>query len=159
MKVGSTMIRVTSLAIALCACGAEGSDDSATVQDGSKEVAADPLGVAKVTLGEATFEFEVECMFGGMLVRGPGEREDGTLAHLVATFNPEEPESADIELRIGTDRIVPADQIWVAGDYGHSASVTWESDGPTVRASAPFRDRESGDQSEVSGVLEISCPA
>jgi len=52
------------------------------------------------------------------------------------SFYPEDPEGADIELRIGTDRVGPADELWVAGNYGHSAGVTWDSDGQSVRASA-----------------------
>jgi len=161
MRVAFTMIRFPALAIALFGCGAEGGGGAQprAGERGSNEAAADRTGSARVTLGEATFQFEVECMYGTVWARGAGEREDGTPAHISASFDPEEPEGADVRLRVGTDRVGgPADERWVAGNYGHSAGVTWEGDSHSVRASAPFRELESGDRTEHLGVLEITCP-
>jgi len=165
MRVERGMITIAAIALWGCGGGGDGAEDAGSGagiggDEASSSQRVDETGSARVTIGEATFEFEVECMSGTMGVQGPGTRSDGTPAYLVATFDPDEPESADVDVRVGTDQLSgPADEKWSAGDtYGNSAGVIWEVDGRSVRASAPFRDREYGGPAELPGVVEVTCP-
>lgn len=166
MRIERGMITIAAIALWGCGggggAGAEDARSGADIagQEARSSKVADETGSATVTIGETTFEFDVRCMFGTMGVEGPGTRSDGTTAYFVATFDPDEPEGADVDVRVGTDQLGgPADEKWSAGDtYGNSAGVTWESDGRSVRASAPFRDREYGESAELQGVVEVTCP-
>ncbi len=140
----------------------EGAAD--TAQMPPAEPAGTP-GTATVTIGETVYQFNIHCMFGTTGVQGAGTSADGTAAYLVANFDPEDPESADIDIRVGTDSFGgPAEQIWVAGSgRGTSALVAWEGDLQAVHGSAPFRDRRQkdapeGGATEVAGQIEVSCP-
>ena len=159
-----SFVALAAACVGWTACGGNGAD-----AEGSGEQDAAPAGEpgsASVTIGETTYEFDVRCMFGTMGVQGPGASSDGTPAFLVATFDPDEPEGTDIDIRVGTDRMGgTATQKWIAGDtFGNSAGVTWEGDRRSVRGSAPFRDRESdvvveGRFEEFPGEFQVSCPA
>ncbi len=161
--------------MAASGCGGNGGGAEGAVEEAAgsgtpeappaREPAGEP-GSASVRIGDATYEFEVLCMFGTMGVQGSGTRADGTPAYIVATFDPEEPEGSDIDIRVGTDRMGgPATEKWIAGDtYGNSAGVTWEGDARSVSGSAPFRDRDSdvvvdGRFEEFAGEFQVSCPA
>ncbi len=160
-------------AAAVAGCGGNGADGDGTLEKGAgstaSEAPSEPTGEpgsATVSIGGVTYDFDVYCMFGTMGVQGSGTRADGTSAYLVATFDPDEPEGADIDIRVGTDRMGgPATEKWIAGDtYGNSAGVLWEGDGRSVSGSAPFRDRESdvevdGGFPESPGEFQVSCPS
>ena len=165
------LIGVAIASIAAAGCGGNGGEGAAEEGPGSgveapppSEPAGEP-GSDTVRIGEATYEFEIGCMFGTMGVQGSGTRGDGQPAYIVATFDPDEPEGSDIDIRVGTDRMGgPAAERWIAGDtFGNSAGVTWEGDRRSVSGSGPFRDRESdvvvdGRFQELQGEFQVSCP-
>ncbi len=160
-------VLVSLLLMSAVACGGS---DSQTHEQRAEDAAIavtspDRAGSATVVIGDHTFHFEPECMAGTMGLRGPGKRADGTPAYLIATFDPEDPDGSDIDVRVGTEQMGgPALEKWSAGDtYGNSAGVIWEGDRNSVSASAPFRDRENhvyvdGKQVEVEGTLKATCP-
>jgi len=150
------------------ACGGEPaarSDAAGDVARQTTPATSDRTGNVTVVIGDETFRFELDCGSGTTLLMGPGTRDDGTPAFLAATFFADEPEGADIVVRVGTaEQGGPADGNWSAGDtYGNSAGVTWTGDRRSVQASAPFRDRENdvvvdGSFAETMGTLEAICP-
>ena len=158
-------------AIAISVFGAYGCGEGGGGEEGAADTAQVPAepagtpGTATVSIGETVYQFNIHCMFGTTGVQGAGTSADGTAAYLVANFDPEDPESADVDIRVGTDSFGgPAEQIWVAGpNRGTSALLTWEGDSQAVRGAAPFRDRRQkeapeGKASEVTGQIEVSCP-
>ncbi len=153
--------------VAVAACG--GSDSQTQKQRAEGAAVAvtsgDRTGSATVVIGDQTFEFEPECWAGTLGLIGPGQRADGTPAYLSATFDPEDPEGADIDVGVGTDQFGGlAVESWIAGyERATSAGVTWEGDRNSVSASAPFRDRRNevyvdGKLVEVQGTLKATCP-
>lgn len=153
--------------MAVAACG----DSDSQTQNQRAESAAvavtsvDDVSSATVVIGDQTFDFKPQCWAGTLGLIGPGQRADGTPAHLSATFDPEDPQGADIEVNVGTDQLGGLGiETWIAGNtFGHSDGVTWEGDRNSVSASAPFSDRRNkvyveGKPVEVQGTLKATCP-